>query len=165
MVTKLDSWVAGIAMWAFFALGVILVFEVVARYFFNAPTIWVEEVARLLFVWSVFGGAAFLFQDGAHISVTIVTDNLGRPAQRFFYLISLLFVAVCAGVTLYASAPILVSSLSSGKTTGSMLDLPAWPFDLALPVAMLLVVVRTVAEFVKCLGGGGLPQHSEPQEH
>ncbi|AQQ03842.1 hypothetical protein B0E33_09780 [Roseibium algicola] len=165
MFTKLDRWVAYCATWAFFALGVILVIEVVARYFFNSPTIWVEEVARLLFVWSVFSGAAFLFRDGDHISVTILTDNLDHPKRKVFYLLSLLFVMFSASVTLYASVPLAVSSLSSGKTTGSMLDMPSWPFDLALPIAMFLVVVRTIIELGKCLSGGDLPLKSDTPEH
>lgn len=165
MFTKLDQWVANCAMWAFFALGVILVIEVVARYFFNAPTIWVEEVARLLFVWSVFGGTAFLFHDGSHISVTILTDNLGQSGRKALYLFSLVFVMICSGITLYAATPLAISSLSNGKTTGSMLDMPSWPFDIALPVAMFLVVVRTIAEIVKCLGSGNLPQNSNTQDH
>ncbi|OXT02161.1 hypothetical protein B7H23_04365 [Notoacmeibacter marinus] len=160
MLSKLDRWVAYCAMWAFFVLGVILVIEVIARYFFNAPTIWVEEVARLLFVWSVFGGAAYLFKDGDHIKVTILTDNLGRQKRKLLYLVSLGFVMICAGVIVYASIPLVVSALTSGKTTGSMLDMPSWPFDMALPVAMGLVVLRTGAECVKCLADDALSQKS-----
>ena len=60
----------------------IMLFEVVMRYVFARPTIWVEELSRWL------GGVIFLvaglyaMQQRTHIRVTIVYDIIGRNAQR-----------------------------------------------------------------------------------
>ncbi|KIC45983.1 hypothetical protein RA28_10090 [Ruegeria sp. ANG-S4] len=165
MLTYLDRIFAACATVAFFVLGVLIVFEVIARYFFNAPTIWVEEIARLLFVWSVFGGAAFLFQGGAHISVTIVTEHVSAPVQRALYAISLLFALACAAVILYTSAPLALSSFESQKTTGSMFNMPSWLFDAAIPVSMFLIVIRTLHELVSCLRGQDISRLNELKDH
>ncbi|MEO9650427.1 MAG: TRAP transporter small permease [Roseobacter sp.] len=60
----------------------IMLFEVIMRYVFARPTIWVEELSRWL------GGVIFLvaglyaMQQRTHIRVTIVYDILSRNAQR-----------------------------------------------------------------------------------
>ncbi|MEP1585380.1 MAG: TRAP transporter small permease [Tateyamaria sp.] len=60
----------------------IMLFEVIMRYVFARPTIWVEELSRWL------GGVIFLvaglyaMQQRTHIRVTIVYDIINRNAQR-----------------------------------------------------------------------------------
>ncbi len=60
----------------------IMLYEVIMRYVFARPTIWVEELSRWL------GGVIFLvaglyaMQQRTHIRVTIVYDVVGRNAQR-----------------------------------------------------------------------------------
>ncbi|MEP3347253.1 MAG: TRAP transporter small permease [Litoreibacter sp.] len=60
----------------------IMLFEVIMRYVFARPTIWVEELSRWL------GGVIFLvaglyaMQQRTHIRVTIVYDIVNRNTQR-----------------------------------------------------------------------------------
>jgi len=60
----------------------IMLYEVILRYVFARPTIWVEELSRWL------GGVIFLvaglyaMQQRTHIRVTIVYDIIGRNTQR-----------------------------------------------------------------------------------
>ena len=54
LIDRLSGLLARIAAWAFFATGLMLGWEVVARYFFTAPTIWAEELSRLFLVWGCF---------------------------------------------------------------------------------------------------------------
>ena len=35
-------------------IGFIVSFEVISRYIFNAPTIWVNEISRLLQIWATY---------------------------------------------------------------------------------------------------------------
>ncbi len=46
-----------LAGWLFFAIGVIICYEVIARYMFSAPIIWAEETSRFLQIWAVFVSA------------------------------------------------------------------------------------------------------------
>ena len=41
---------AGLSALLLFAIGAMLTYEVTARYFFNAPTIWAEELSRLFLI-------------------------------------------------------------------------------------------------------------------
>ncbi|MEP5729517.1 MAG: TRAP transporter small permease [Sulfitobacter sp.] len=78
----------------------IMLYEVILRYVFARPTIWVEELSRWL------GGVIFLvagiyaMQQRTHIRVTIVYDILGRNAQRATEVLATTFICVfCWAVT------------------------------------------------------------------
>ena len=59
------------------ALDVAVVFAgVVARFVFNAPIIWVEEVARLILIVLTFVGSAVALLRGEHVAVSAFRDRL-----------------------------------------------------------------------------------------
>lgn len=55
--------------------------QVVLRFGFNKPLPWPEEMARLLFTWMAYLGAALAYRRGSHIRLTILLDRLG-PRMR-----------------------------------------------------------------------------------
>ena len=56
-------------------------FQVLARNLFYIPSMWTEELARYLFVWIVFLGAATLMADEGHIKIDLLSVRLrGKPA-------------------------------------------------------------------------------------
>lgn len=116
---------AAIASVLLFAIGVMLTYEVVARYFFNAPTIWAEELSRLAMIWAVFIGSAALLRGGDHIRVTVITEKLPPALRNVMEVFSLVFVAVISGFVAWHGTPIAWNSFERGRTVGSMLDLPS----------------------------------------
>ncbi|RJQ60976.1 MAG: TRAP transporter small permease [Desulfobacteraceae bacterium] len=67
-------------------------YQIIARYLPGDSTVWSEEVARFLFVWIVFLGAATLVLDEAHIRISVITDRLSPAAQRFVRVFSALLI-------------------------------------------------------------------------
>lgn len=65
-----------------FALLCILVFgEVVARYIFNNPFFWSEELTIYTFTWVAFLGAALALKNNRHVVVNVFVSWLPRTAQ------------------------------------------------------------------------------------
>jgi len=72
--------------------------QVIFRYIFRAPPFWTEELARYIFIWVCFIGAAYAFKKKEHITLTIIYQYL-PPSLSFYYrhvinLIILLMLAV-----------------------------------------------------------------------
>ena len=80
-VDKLTEWAAKGAIWLIVPLILTVVYEVVARYAFNAPTIWHFEVSRMM------AGVIFFFTSGyimvlrRHIRVDIIYDRFSPRTQ------------------------------------------------------------------------------------
>src|SRR5262249_51747782 len=55
---------------------------VFSRYVLRSTFTWYDEIARLLFVWIVFLGAAVGVKRGAHFRLHLLTDRFPPPARR-----------------------------------------------------------------------------------
>jgi len=150
---RLSTWLARLAAWLFLATGAMLTYEVVARYLFNAPTVWAEELSRLLLVWGTYLAAAALVRRREHIRITLVTDRLEAGPRRWLEGVSLAVVAAGCAVAVWYGTPIAVDSFLRGRSTGTMLDIPNWWSEAAIPVGCGLVVLQCLAEIARLLGG------------
>lgn len=99
-VDKIALYIASLLMFAVAVIVAIMFYEVILRYFFGKPTLWVEELSRWL------GGVIFLLAGGyamqqrSHIRVVIVYDLVSRRAQRIFDVIATLCILTfCYAVT------------------------------------------------------------------
>lgn len=92
------EWAAGTLLFVLLVVGFL---QVMSRYtgFIFLP--WTEEVARLLFVWVVWIGAAAGLLRGTHIRFDFVVDRLPAPVGRAMeFAVSIgvgLFLIVVAG--------------------------------------------------------------------
>ena len=79
----------------------ILFAGVVARYALDAPLVWSDELAGILFLWLVSLGAVIALRRGEHMRMTVVVARLGARGRRLAGCLSaLLVVAVTLGLLL-----------------------------------------------------------------
>ncbi len=161
MIGRIASALAWFSSLLLFAVGVMLTYEVVARYFFNSPTIWAEELSRLFMIWAVFLASATLLRWDDHIRVTVVVDLLPEAPRRAMRVVTLTFVAVVAGFVAWHGLPIALQSYEVGRTTGSMLGIPQWWWQAVIPLGFGLVCLQAVASAVTLLFGGPEPGPEE----
>ena len=87
-----------------FSLLCILVFgEVVARYVFNYPFFWSEELTVYTFTWVSFLGAALALKNNRHVVVGVFVSWLPRTGQYAVTLIADLIVAAFLALLLIQS--------------------------------------------------------------
>lgn len=80
------------------AMMIVTTGDVVARYVFNRPSMWADEIASYLLIAIVFLGLAENVRQGSHIRIDVVT-NLLTPRLRLVlevvaYSIGIVFTAV-----------------------------------------------------------------------
>ncbi len=69
-------------------LAFIVAFEVVARYIFDAPTIWAYDLSLFLFGYIAALGGAYAQQRKAHINVDMLYLSVSPKVKNIFNLIS-----------------------------------------------------------------------------
>ncbi len=74
---------------------VILFSGVVARYVFNHPLVWSDELASILFLWLAMLGAVIAFRRDEHMRMTAAVGSLPAPTRATFDLF-----ATCAALAL-----------------------------------------------------------------
>lgn len=158
---KALAWIAALL---FFVAGGMLTYEVAARYLFVAPTIWAAELSQLCLIWGSMIAMPWLLQANRHIAVDVVTDRLGRAGRTVCRLLAMTAVALFSAVVAWKGGGIFLDSFERGRTTGSMLDMPIWVSELAIPVGFSLMFLQALIELARTPGGGGGPEDSRDGE-
>ena len=130
------------------ATGAMLTYEVVARYFFIKPTIWAAELSQLCLIWGCLLAMGWVLTLRRHITVNAVTGLLPPGAQRLCAGFSLLVLIVFSVIVTWYGWEIFHDSWQRGRTTGSLLDLPAWVAELSVPVGFALLTAQALVELI-----------------
>jgi len=72
----------------------ILFAGVVARYVFDKPLIWSDELAETLFLWLVMFGSVIALRRSEHMRMTALVSRLSLQSQRWFSTTALVVVAI-----------------------------------------------------------------------
>ena len=135
------------AAFLFIAAGCMLTYEVTARYLFVAPTIWAAELSQLCLIWGTMIAMPWLLRTNRHIAVDALTERLGVSAKRVCLAVSMAGIAVFSAIVAWKGWGIFFESFERGRTTGSMLDLPTWVSELAIPFGFALLFLQALIEF------------------
>ncbi|MFN2645034.1 MAG: TRAP transporter small permease [Burkholderiales bacterium] len=87
------------------AVLVVVLLGVARRYVFGAPLSWTDELASVLFLWSVFWTAALAVPLREHVSFDLLTEALPEQVRRLIGVATALVV----GLALLAALPKTVS--------------------------------------------------------
>jgi len=137
------------------------VFEVVARYFFNAPTNWAHEASFLMFgVMYTLGGAALYLADG-HVRVDVFYAKWSRRTRAGADIVtstltSVFILGFLISGWLFFAQGLDRAYLPEWLALGYNMDLsqtewqvPYWPIKFAIPLGAFLVVLASVSRFIK----------------
>lgn len=142
-LTKLCAWIAALL---FVLSGAMLTYEVLARYFFTKPTIWAAELSQMALIWGTLLAMAWALGTGRHIAVEAVVSRLSAKTRRYTECLAMLFVAFFSFFATWKGGEIFWDSFERGRTTGSMLDLPLWLSELAVPFGFALLLIQALIE-------------------
>lgn len=133
----------------FVGIGFIVFYEVVSRYIFNAPTIWVNEISRFLQIWATYLALTYSFHHKDLIRITFIYDKLGESGKKFLDFISFLFIIFFSSFVVFYGWIIAYDSFRVGRTSSTILDLPAFLTEFAIPICFAFLLIRTLMEVIK----------------
>lgn len=152
---------AGVAAVLFVLSGIMLSYEVIARYFFSSPTIWAAELSQLCLIWGSLLGMSWLLNQQRHIRVDAVAALLPARIRHALDVLAMLIVAIFSAMVAIWGFDIFFDSFERGRTTGSLLNLPAWIAELSVPVGFAMLFLQSLFEVDRARKGG----HSISSEH
>ena len=80
------------------ALSIVTFSQVVARYIFQAPLSWSEELARFLLLWLAMMSGAYAFKIKAHFSLNFMVNSFPKKIQKIISMfVSLLVIFFLLG--------------------------------------------------------------------
>ena len=124
------------------AMGLILTYEVVCRYFFNAPTIWVQETSIYLYMWTMLAAASYTLQTGKHVNVDILIERVPPRPRMMLEVLTSAVGAVFSAIVSVQAYEMIAATLRFGKVSATPLRVPLWIPQSALLMGFVLLTFQ-----------------------
>jgi TRAP-type mannitol/chloroaromatic compound transport system permease small subunit len=164
-ITTLNRWIFQATVWLMAIVVPVMLYEVIARYVFNAPTVWGMELAVLLFGPYFLLGGPYLLHLKGHVALDVARQRLSPAWQRRLDLVNFPIIVLFCAILLYFSAPAAYSAFTYRETSFSAWNPPIWPVKAAVPLALALMLLQAVVEFFRTLFGETTADVSPAEAH
>lgn len=145
MIGRVARSAATLAGLAVLAIVVLITYDVLMRFFFDQPQLFVDEAASFLEVLVIFGGLAYAFRTGTHVRVDLLTTHLPRRVRARLRALALGLGLVFLAIVIWTTAQSALTAYRYGRVSAVMLY-PLWAPMLVIPLGLaLLAVVMLIA--------------------
>lgn len=144
-LTKLASYVAGMCI---LFTAFIIVYEIVMRGVFHAPTEWVLEVSVYLILIAGFLGLSVTYAANAHVRVSILTARMPQRVQLIAEICMAIVGFIFFVVFLGESFDMVTTSYAFERTSPSTLRVPLFLPQLSLVIGSSLLILQFIKKIV-----------------
>ena len=126
-------------------------FEVVARYIFNAPTIWVHQASFLMFGMQYLLAGAFAYLHGDHVRVDVLYVKFPKRGQAGLDVFTSIFFFICALALLGSSWRFFMDAVGMFEVTEETWRVQLYPVKGAMVLGAVLLVLAGLSKLLKDL--------------
>jgi TRAP-type mannitol/chloroaromatic compound transport system permease small subunit len=138
--------------WLILPMVLSLVWEVTARYGFNAPTEWAYDMTFMLYGTFFMVGSAWTLQRGGHIRTDSFYSKWSKRTQARVDLVCyLVFFFPALAIFAWLGWEYFLKSYEQNERIVTSPWLPiVWPFKFVMPLSAVLLLLQGISEFVRC---------------
>ncbi len=163
VIDNISEWCGRIASYVVIFILLTLAWEVLLRYVFNSPTIWVYEINSYVFCLYVAFSGAFTLLHNSHTNVDILYGKFHPKLKLYIDILSSIFLFIVIGVLLWKSSFMAWESWEFREESYSLLAAPIYPSKIVVPIGAAIFLLQGMAKFirdVKTLVAGDIPSNS-----
>jgi TRAP-type mannitol/chloroaromatic compound transport system permease small subunit len=126
-------------------------YEVLSRYAFGHPTIWISELSAMLFgAFILIGGGYTLYHD-SFANMDIVHGMFSKRGKAILDLITFFFFLAFIGVLLWNGWQMAWRSVITLEHDSTEWGPPIYYFKLVMPLGAFLLLLQGISKFLKNL--------------
>ncbi len=134
-------WLDHVGGLLFLALFVVFILQIGARFLWNQPLPWTDELAVVLYLWVIFWACAFMVPASSHVSVDILIQHLPAALRIWFQTAGQLMLG---GLALWALPASWDYVWFMRREATAVMGLPLFWVFLPLLVALLMMVIKAL---------------------
>lgn len=149
-IDSVNSWIGKIGAWSILIIMFLIVFEVISRRVFSAPTIWSYEVTTMIFGFHFMIVSAYALLHKSLVSVDMIYNRLSKKKQAIMDLITyVIFFFPFIILIFYVGFGNAVYSWSIQEQSSSLFGAPVYLTKTVVPVAFGLLILQGISEVLK----------------
>ena len=153
-ITNIDKWSkrsGNVVCWITMPLMIAMVYEVLARKLFLAPTMWAYDMSRFLYGALFMLGAGYALSRGVHIRADFLYRNFKVKTQGLIdFWLYLLFYFPGLLFFFYMTTGFVLESIKRGERGMDTAWMPyMWPIKACLWFGILFLLIQGISEVLK----------------
>jgi TRAP-type mannitol/chloroaromatic compound transport system permease small subunit len=150
---KLLDWISDrsglfVSLWSVMAVFA-YTYEVVARYLFNMPTIWVHESSFLLFGMQYMMAGAYGLLHGSHVRVDVLYTKLSQRRQAALSVITSVFFFIFIFAMMGTAYRFFFESLAQDERSVETWQVQYWPVKGMMLLGACLILLAGISRLIK----------------
>lgn len=151
IVKTLNEKVGKAASYLLFIFMLLMVFEVISRYFFKNPTIWVHELCGQFFAAYIALTGGWVLLQQSHVAVDIVYQFFPDSFKRLSDIVVSLLGLFMFGVLFWQGYKFAWHALISQQHSHTLFGPPMWPVKMMIPAGALLFLLQLLADLAQSI--------------
>ena len=130
----------------FFALlnAFFVTYEVIMRYIFGSPTIWVMEISIYVVIAASFLPLGYILVEKGHVKVDVVTSHLSRKAAVSLEIITSVLSLLFCLILDWEGARIAFTSFKSWELSPTLLGIPIFIPQSLIPIGSFFLTIQFI---------------------
>lgn len=153
LLDQVNYWAGKLVGWLIIPMVLSLVYEVIARYVFNAPTIWAYDMTYMLYGTFFMVGSGYTLMRGGHIRTDMIYAGLSPRSQGAIDTVCyLLFFFPAMIAFLWVTWPFFFSSFLRAERVVSSPWMPyIYPLKFMMPLTCVLLLIQGLSELLRSI--------------
>jgi len=132
----------------FVIMVIVINVEVFNRYFLLSPGAYSEEIAKYLFIWSVFFAMVYAVKENGHIITNVIPDKTPLYIQQLIDITSIVIFIIFSIFMIYHGY-IYTMKMYQFERLSEAMGAPLYYFCVSVPVGFSLVLLRLIQQLLK----------------
>ncbi len=129
-------------------MTVVIIIQVIFRYFISYSLAWPEELGRYLFIASVYIGASYAEQEERHLAITVMRTNCGKWCARYIPIL-VQFVTIAFSLTMAVWGYKMTMFMYNSNQLAPAIQIPMYIAYAVIPFGMAAMAFRAFMNLVK----------------
>ncbi len=131
-------------------LVLIVAYEVLMRYAFNSPTVWVFEATTLIYGTHFMIGIAYTHKHNGHVAIDVFESRLPeKPRTILRLIVNLIFFLPTVGLLSVWSVIYATDSWKNLELASTSWAPPIYPFKTLMAIGFILLLLQGVAKVIQ----------------
>ena len=153
LIERMNLFIGRLASWIVIPLTVVVLIEVVLRYFANNPTIWAYDTSWMLYSVFFLLGGGYTMVRKKHVRIDLIFGALPKKAQIVYELCFFIIIFLPAtSILCFRSTEYALRAWKTGQSISSAIWIfPVAPIRTVMPIAFFLLALQGIAEIIRNL--------------
>jgi len=149
IVEKISEWSGKVLGLLLIPLTLILLYEVIARYFFENPTIWAHETSIYLFGFISVMSGAYVLLERAHVTLDLLYAHVSDRKKALLDTIVAPVFLFTLILMIWKGSVFAVQSWKILETSSTVWNPPLYPIKTVIPLAAVLLILQVGAKLIR----------------